>query len=518
MLCTALCRIFRQDGWRVAPFKSQNMALNSYVTCDGGEIGRAQGVQAEAAGVTATVDMNPILLKPKRDTVAQVIVRGRAIGDMGAGEYGSDYLPIAREIVRSSLERLRRAHQVVIIEGAGSPAEINLMERDIANMKVAEMAQCPVILVADIDRGGAFASIVGTLELLSPDERDRIAGFIINKFRGDIGLLRPALDFIERRTFRPVLGVVPYIHDVGIAQEDSVALSELADRDWLQWAGEMDGTLDIAVVQLPHISNFDDFDPLSQEPDVRLRFVRRREAFGKPDALVIPGTKNTVEDLAYLYRSGQAAEILSLDRLGVPIVGICGGFQMMGRLLRDPMRTESEIEEIDGLGLLPIVTTFRRGKMVNRIRAKVVSGSGFLACLRDEVIEGYEIHTGRSSPSASPSPLAPPSRSTSRSGGAQPLFLFFERSGHDCNELDGMVSEDGLVFGTHLHGLFANDRFRRAWLNFLRELKGLEPLKPRETVNLIGLRERAYDRLAAVVRSNLDMERLYSIVGLPTRS
>ena len=508
VLCTALCRILSRDGWRVAPFKAQNMALNAYVTYDGGEIGRAQGVQAEAAGVMATVRMNPILLKPKRDTVAQVIVLGKAVGDMKAGEYGTHYLPTAFEVIKSSLTELRREYEVVVIEGAGSPAEINLRERDIANMRVAEAADCPVILVADIDRGGVFASILGTLELLTPSERDRIAGFIINKFRGDIELLKPGLRFIEEETSLPVLGVIPYAEGLGIAQEDSVSLGFAGDsggwtRDSRPLPGIPDsGTIDIAVVRLPHISNFDDFDPLAWEPDVRVRFVSNQRALGTPDVVILPGTKNTAEDLLYLYESGFARQVASLKEAGISVVGVCGGFQMMGKALTDSSRIESEIERIDGLGLFPFVTEFHPDKIVHRVRAKVVSNRGFLSDLEGDTIEGYEIHAGV------------PVALEGSDGEAEPLFALVERSGRSCDELDGVVTEDGLVFGTHIHGLFDNDRFRRSWLNHIRRRKGLPSIEEKGSPGALEIRERMYDGLAELVRRSVDMTRVYSIIGL----
>ncbi|MBC7105189.1 MAG: cobyric acid synthase, partial [Firmicutes bacterium] len=386
VLTTALCRIFRQDGYRVAPFKAQNMSLNAYVTADGGEIGRAQGVQAEAAGVEATVDMNPILLKPKGDTVSQVILRGRPWADVRAADYRDDYLVPLWEAVRESFARLAADHDLIVIEGAGSPAEVNLKGRDLANMRVAALAGAPVILVADIDRGGVFASLVGTLELLEPEERRRVRGLVVNKFRGDEGLLKPGLDFLAARTGCPVLGVLPYLAELGVEPEDSVSLTEGR-------AGT--GTeLDLAVVRLPLIANFTDFEPFRGEPDVAVRYVAHPAGLGRPDALFLPGTKNTTRDLLFLYESGWAGAIRDFAARGGPVVGICGGYQMLGREVHDPVGSEEGLPFVAGLGLLDAVTVFRPGKVTGRTRATVAAEAGALAEVRGETVRAYEIHAG----------------------------------------------------------------------------------------------------------------------------
>jgi adenosylcobyric acid synthase len=331
IMVAALCRIFRQDGYKVAPFKSQNMALNSYVTAEGGEIGRAQVVQAEAAGIAPTVDMNPILLKPTTDTGCQVIVLGKVARTISARDYYK-YTPSLLETVSESFERLSAAYDIIVIEGAGSPAEINLKDREIVNMRIARMFKTPVLMVGDIDRGGVFASLVGTLELLDEEERELVKGLIINKFRGDVTLLESAIEYLEHRTGKPVLGVVPYFRDIRIAQEDSVYLDERPEN-------AATGDLEIALIRLPHISNYDDFDPLEEE-GCKVNYVRQRFELGNPHLIILPGTKSTVADLAYLRDSGLAAGIIARAKAGTPVIGICGGYQMLGQKILDPQKVE----------------------------------------------------------------------------------------------------------------------------------------------------------------------------------
>lgn len=488
-LAAGLCRLFYREGFKVAPFKSQNMALNSYVTRDGLEMGRAQGVQAEAAGVAAAVEMNPILLKPKEDMVAQVIVMGKPLADMSARDYRERYVPEGLEVVKEALARLRRDYDLLVIEGAGSPAEINLRDRDIANMKIAELAEAPVLIVGDIDRGGVFASMVGTMELLTPQERRHVAGFIINKFRGDATLLTPALEFLEERTGLPVLGVIPFLENAGIEEEDSVALLQREER---RAAADQ---LDIAVIRLPRISNYTDFAPLEAEPDVSLRYVSQRERLGAPDAVILPGTKNTTADLAFLNRSGLAAELIRLGREGAGILGICGGFQMLGETLHDPGGTESSgLEQMEGLGLLPLVTTFNREKITRRVQARV-SDHPYWGELAGSAMEGYEIRHGRSQLRGKLPCIQVP-------GGEQ--------------ETIGAASAAGAVLGTYLHDIFSNDAFRSHWLNGLRRRKGL-PLPqaaPGAAVNTRERREASYDRLAAHLKEHLDLDALYRIMGV----
>ncbi|MFT9849091.1 cobyric acid synthase [Aneurinibacillus sp. REN35] len=482
VLCTALCRILYEDGWKVAPFKSQNMALNSYITRDGKEIGRAQGVQAEACRVEATADMNPILLKPKQDMIAEVIVRGEHYADMGAGAYRNEYVPTALPILRASLDRLAEEYEVLVMEGAGSPAEINLKDRDIANMKAAELADAPVLLIADIDRGGVFASLVGTLALLDEQERARVKGFIINKFRGKFSLLKPGLDWLEEHTGIPVLGVIPYA-DTGIDAEDSLALSTLR----LKKQDEVEGALSIAIIRLPRISNFTDVDPLYDEPGVKIRLIASAAEWNHPDMIVLPGTKNTTDDLQWLKQTGLAELIVEAVRNGAHIVGICGGYQMLGRELHDPNGIESTHFYSEGLGLLPIQTTFSAGKRTLRVAGRVCATS----FASEEEVSGYEIHLGK----------------TMREAGSRPLFSLGD--GHT----DGTITEDERVWGTYLHGIFHNRMFTRAWLNHIRKRMG-RPLVEGSVQTEAERREESYIALAELVRAHLDMRKLYDIMEL----
>ena len=482
ILVAALCRVFRQDGYSVAPFKAQNMALNSFVTAGGGEMGRAQVVQAEAAGIEPTVDMNPVLLKPTTDTGCQVIVLGKVFRTISAGDY-YNYTTSLLKTVEDSLNRLRAAYDIVVIEGAGSPAEINLKEREIVNMRVAKMSGAPVLLVGDIDRGGVFASLVGTLELLDEDERRHIKGFIINKFRGDLKLLQSALDLLEKRTARPVLGVVPYFRDIRIAQEDSVYLDERPDST-------NTGDLDIAVIRLRHISNYDDFDPLEDE-GCRVRFITRRFELGNPQLIILPGTKSTVDDLQYLQHSGLASSILLKAKEGVPIVGICGGYQMLGQKILDPQQIESPETEVAGLGLLDVVTDFAPEKSTRQVKAKVVSDVGLLSGTRGQELTGYEIHMGQT-----------------RHNENTNAFQITETPQGPADYSDGMLNDRGTVLGTYMHGIFHNNGFRKIFLNSLRRYWGL----PENDGDAVVEKPRQYDKLAELVRSSLDIPAIYRIM------
>ena len=484
LLVAALCRIFRQDGVRVAPFKAQNMALNSYVTRDGGEMGRAQVVQAEAAGVEPTVDMNPILLKPETDSRCQVIVRGRPVTSLSARDYFGRKLDLW-PTVAEALDRLRAVYDLVVVEGAGSPAEINLRDQDIVNMRVARYANAPVLLVGDIDRGGVFASLLGTLELLLADERALVRGLVINKFRGDIRLLEPGLAMLEQRCRVPVLGVVPFIRDLGIAEEDSVAL------EGRRGAPASTGTVEVAVIRLPHISNFDDFDPLEQEEGVALRYVEHPASLVDPDLVILPGTKTTVADLGHLRASGLAQRVVELARNGTPVIGICGGYQMLGERIRDPDGVESPQPEVAGLRLLPVETVFARGKRTCRVAGRALAGPGILSAVGGQEASGYEIHMGQT---------------TSR---AAPAIRIERRLDLPADDLDGAVSDDGLVVGTYVHGLFANVGLRRALLGWLAARRGRSL-----AFGGVTTREAAYDRLAETVRRSLDVRRIEDICGL----
>jgi len=490
ILTTALCRIFRQDGYSVVPFKAQNMALNSYVTPNGGEMGRAQVAQAEAAGLEPAVEMNPVLLKPTGNSRSQVIVMGRPIGMMSASEYHAGHSLKLLGVIKDCLDELQERFEIVVIEGAGSPAEVNLKANDIVNMRIALMVEAPVFLIADIDRGGAIASVVGTMSLLEPQEQERVQGIILNKFRGDIELLRPAFDIILAKTGKPVVGVIPHLADIGIDDEDSVSLDDKRARSGCD--------LDIAVLRLPKISNFTDFDALSREPDVSLRYVREGELLGTPDLIILPGSKNTTEDLMYLQEQGFAAQIQKLALQGTPVIGICGGYQMLGLKLADPLQTESSLGEILGIGLIPAITTFAAEKLTHQVLAKA-GGRTFLDIDAGEgELRGYEIHMGRTE-------FAVP---------VSPAFSIVQRSGAPVEFGDGFISDDKRVMGTYMHGIFDNDRYRRSMLDELRRRKGLPELAGSEVISYKANKEAAYDRLAETVRSNLDMDYVRRVMGL----
>ena len=502
LITAALCRIFTKDGRRTAPFKSQNMSLNSYVTWDGKEIGRAQGMQADACGILATTDMNPILLKPSGEMKSQVVVHGKPLRDYNAKEYREKYLPVAGSIVQASLRRLREAHDIVVLEGAGSPAEINLKDRDIVNMRMAAWADAPVILVADIDRGGVFASIVGTLELLEPEERDRICGFIINKFRGDVSLLQAGLDWLEDRTGKPVLGVLPFMPGLELEDEDSLSLSKQHAAAVHSNGDKQQRELDIAVIRLPRISNFTDIDPLRFEADVQLRYIEHAGHWGSPDAVILPGSKNTIEDLLWLREAGLAELIHKHVSSGGAAVGICGGYEMLGAKLYDPLHIESSVEETDGLSFFPFEVRFTEQKRTVR-----VEGAGqFSGDASPAKIEGYEIHMGEVY-------WQEEDQSVYR-----PFQIREHRSpmGDEASssyESEGASSIDGKLWGTFIHGILHNDDFRRNWLNNLRESKGLERLPA--DLRFQERREAAFDRLAEHARRYLNIALIYELIGLP---
>ena len=477
LLCAALCRIFAQDGYRVAPFKSQNMALNSFVTRDGLEMGRAQVVQAQAAGIEPDVRMNPILLKPSSDVGSQVIVNGEVRGQMPASAYFRMKRSLIPEIL-SAYNSLAGDVDIIVIEGAGSPAEINLKADDIVNMGLAKLVDAPVLLAGDIDRGGVFAQLYGTVELLEPDERARIKGLIINKFRGDVEILRPGLAMLEEKTRLPVLGVVPYLK-VDIEDEDS--LSERLDT------GKTVKPLDAAVLRLPHISNFTDFMPLEQHPLLGVRYVQNARQLDTPDCVILPGTKNTVEDLLWLRQSGLEAAVLKLAAAGVPVLGVCGGYQMLGQWLDDTAGTESgRSQTVRGLGLLPTRTVFtgekRRAQVTARVTAAPFAGAQ---------LTGYEIHTGRT-----------------------------EVQGTAFCRLSGDVPEgcaEGNVFGTYLHGLFDTGALTEALAAFLCRRKGLDPADA-GVLSMEQYWQQQLDLLADGVRRTLDLDAIYAAMGMEQRS
>jgi adenosylcobyric acid synthase len=471
LLGTALCRALRQAGHDVAPFKAQNMALNAYVTRAGGEMGWAQAMQAEAAGLEPTVDMNPVLLKPQSGG-SQVIVAGRVWATLSS----ADYYRRCAELwgaVEKAYRRLAGTHELLVIEGAGSPAEPNLMDVDLTNMAVARLARAPVVLVGDIDRGGVFGSLLGTLALLPRWDRRRVRGFLVNKFRGDRSLLAPALEFLERRSRRPVYGVVPYLPDLHLPEEDSVALDEPAAAPPIRRV--------VAVVRLPYIANFADFAPLSADPTVELRYVRRPEELGGAALVILPGSKDTLADLAWLEASGFAAALYRHLEAGGRLGGICGGFQMLGRTVADPDGLEGG-GIASGLGCLPVTTVLAPGKVTRRVQARLAGWA--------ETFEAYEIHLGRTCADASGAPLAP-LMIVNDGGGARP---------------DGAVTADGRVWGTYLHGLFDSAAVRRVLLPAGTGAPG------GAAVDYRVLREREYERLAAHVRAHVDLAAILRLV------
>lgn len=500
-LAAALCRIFYQDGYQTAPFKSQNMALNSYITDDGLEIGRAQAMQAEAAGISPTAEMNPILLKPTSHMGSQVVIMGEVFGNMKAMDYYRRK-PELVPVIKDAFSRLEEQYEVIVLEGAGSPAEINLRENDIVNMGMAEMADAPVLLVGDIDRGGVFASLYGTVKLLSPQEQKRIRGLIINKFRGDVEILRPGLDMIEEKVGIPVVGVIP-MEQIDLDDEDS--LSERLDAGnaggFQTEEGEGQPVLDLAVIHLPHISNFTDFNPLEQGSGARLRYVSCVSQLGQPDLVILPGTKNTMADLAWMRETGLETAIIRLtEEKKVPLIGICGGYQMLGEELQDPEGAEGEPgASMRGMGLLHAETVFASRKTRTRITGCVQAGSGIFSAGQGCVISGYEIHMGVTRVLSS------------RENEKEETAVFLEDG-----RRDGLCRKDGLVFGTYLHGLFDNEEWTGKLLSRLAEKKGILWRSPEESRR--AYKEKQYDRLARLVRENLDMKKIYEIMGLEPKN
>jgi adenosylcobyric acid synthase len=461
VLVAGLCRLLARRGLRVLPFKAQNMALNAHVTADGLEMGWAQAMQAEAAGVPPRVEMNPVLLKPRADGRTQVVLLGKVLADVTAREYYRSNSALWPAIV-SSYRALAQSADVVVIEGAGSPAEPNLMRHDLSNMRVARMARAPVLLVGDIDRGGVFASLVGTMALLRRHDRQRVRGFLINKFRGDVALLRPAVRDVARRTGRRVVGVIPFLSRLGLPEEDSVALDSPAPAS--------SGDLRVAIVRVPHIANFTDFAPLEHEPGVSVRYVDAARELADADLVILPGSKDTIADLRTLKTEGFASALRAHVGLGGSVLGICGGYQMLGRAVDDPSCVESGGCE-EGFGLLPVHTVLASPKITRRVMAQwAPDGPRF---------EAYEIHMGR----------------TVREDGARPLFMVEDLP-------DGCASSDGHVLGTYLHGLFDSTAVRRRLFDWARARRASRRVTPSMDAHLV--RETAYDRLADALDDALD--------------
>ncbi|MCB2292948.1 cobyric acid synthase [Clostridium algoriphilum] len=481
IIVTALCRIFKQDGFSVCPFKSQNMSLNSYITLDGKEMGRAQVLQAYAAGIEPQVFMNPILLKPTTDKKCQIIVNGKVFGNSTAMEYHNMKLEF-KNMLKEQFEELEKQYDIIVMEGAGSPAEINLRDRDIVNMGMAELIDAPVILAGDIDKGGVFASLAGTMLLLSEDEKKRVKATIINKFRGDLEILKPGLTMLEDIIHVPCGGVIPYFR-LDLEDEDGA----------VQFNKKITAAIDIAVIKLPHISNFTDFDALKKEEDVSVRFVTNKEELGNPDLLIIPGTKNTIDDLITLKELGIMEAIKEYSIEG-NILGICGGYQMLGNSLNDPNFIEGSSQNTEGMKLLDIDTVFEDEKITTRVKARSIN-MGIKAY-------GYEIHMGI----------------CNYGNGAKPLFKIYNRNGEQSSSeveqlssLDGAINARGNIVGTYIHGILDGVEFREHMVNKLRLEKGMEPKKSKAYESL---REKEIDKLADIVRNNIDMNLIYKIIGI----
>ena len=487
IITTGLCRIFKQDGYNVIPFKSQNMALNSFITKEGLEMGRAQVSQAEACGIDPIADMNPILLKPNGNNKSQVIVRGKVVGDMSSKEYHEYKLQLT-EVLGDIFEEFEEKYDVVVMEGAGSCAEINLMERDISNMGMAEIANAPVIIIGDIDRGGVFASLAGTMLLLPDEYKKRVKGVIINKFRGRKELLDSGIKMLEDIIKVPVLGVLPYT-DIKIEEEDSVTTR------FKQKVNK--GNIHIEVVRTPHMSNFTDFNIFETQEDVSLRYVDFGESFGDPDIVIIPGTKSTIDDLMFLRKNGLENQIKELHRRGKLIIGICGGYQMLGKVLKDPYHVENDLEEVEGIGLLDVETTFEMEKTTTQVKAILDENfHGYLENLSGKEVSGYEIHMGI----------------TKRNENSNNFVTVKQKLEQKVNYQVGSVNKECNVFGTYLHGIFDDIDFTRTVLNNIRKMKNLEPIES-NVKSFNEFKNQQYDKLADYLREHLDMEKIYEIMN-----
>lgn len=484
-LVAGLCRIFKQDGFKVAPFKSQNMALNSYITKEGLEMGRAQVMQAEAAGIEPTVDMNPILLKPTTDMGSQVIVNGEVKGNMEASEYFQYKHKLIPDIEKA-FHNLEENFDIIVIEGAGSPAEINLKENDIVNMGMAKMVDASVLLVGDIDRGGVFAQLAGTVLLLDEEEKKRIKGVIINKFRGDKKILEPGLHMLEKKIKIPVMGVLPYMQ-IDIEDEDS--LSERLDKK------KEKAFIDVAVIRLPRISNFTDFNVLEARGDITVRYVKSAKELGNPDLIILPGTKSTMSDLLWMRQNGLEALIKKEYEKETLIFGICGGYQMLGEILQDPEGVEG-IESLKGIGLLPMKTIFSSKKVRTQVKGEFEALEGAFSRLSCVALEGYEIHMGKTM-------LSEEIKSLTKLGTCL--------SNKQETKMDGAVLAH--VAGTYVHGIFDKKEVLEAMLDILYERKGL-PMEKREVYSYFEYKEEQYNKLADEVRENIDMDGIYQIMGI----
>jgi adenosylcobyric acid synthase len=490
LLVAALCRIFKDSGVNAAPFKAQNMALNSYITLEGGEIGRAQALQAEAAKIEPTVDMNPILLKASGEAGSQVIIHGKVHSTMKAGEYYA-FKKEAWETVTKSFNRLSKKHELIIMEGAGSPAEINLMDVDIVNMSIAKHAKAPVILVGDIDKGGVFASLYGTVKLLGKDSR-HIKAYVINKFRGDLSILKPGLEMISEKTGIPVIGVLPYINNIDLPEEDGLSLQGSNSKFKIRNSKLEKIKIKIVILHLQYISNFTDFDPFMHEPDVEIVYSGNSSEIENADMVIIPGSKNTVKDLMFLKEARLDESIKQAFSKGIQIMGMCGGYQMLGKKIYDPHGIESPHKEVDGLGLLNIETTFGKEKTTCQVEGEV-NGEWVNGLIGEshKNLKGYEIHMGTSS-------------------GDIGLFKLRRLSSNSSLILDGSIN--GNCWGTYIHGIFENDSFRRGIINSIREQRELPPID--SAIKYSEMKERAIDALADIVKENMDMAFINRIVGL----
>ena len=500
LLTAALCRIFAQEGYRVAPFKSQNMSLNSAATPEGLEIGRAQALQAEAAGVAPSMHMNPILLKPCGEMRSQVVVRGKIWGQLNASDYHQRRVEELLPVVTASYEILARENDVIVLEGAGSPAEINLKQHDIVNMRMAELANAACLLVGDIDRGGVFASLLGTVALLDAGEQERIRGFLINKFRGDRSLLQPGVTMMEQRLGKPCLGVVPYLPGLALEEEDSVSLLELRSpkTPW-RHSEKPDRPLQVAVIALPSFSNFTDFDSLRNEPTVDLRFCTEAHSLAHADVVILPGSKQTVDDLAWMRGTGLADTISAHVRTGL-LVGICGGYQMLGKEIADPHGIE-HAGTVRGLGLLPLRTEMQQAKITRLTSAVTATPMLFGQSIAPLRLSGYEIHIGTTIVSQDACAFASLDAGLDADQSDRPAAL------------DGCVSRDSRIFGTYLHGLFDHDEFRHGFIAAARCFHRLSPASVLDSWS--AKRQASFDHLANSVRASVDIAALFSWVDLP---